>query len=65
MGKPRMLGMKSSYIPNARADRLNNRKLYQRGREIAVRDTDDIKQRKDQKRMEDDKLGILEVQSNR
>lgn len=65
MSKPRMIGMKSSYIPNARADMRFNKKLYQRGRDIAERDTDDIKQRRDQKRMEDDKLGILEVQSNR
>lgn len=33
MGRPRLYGMKSSYIPNARADMQFNKKLYQRGRE--------------------------------
>lgn len=33
MGKPRLYGMKSSYIPNTRADMRFNKKLYQRGRE--------------------------------
>ena len=33
MSKPRMLGMRSSYIPNSRADMRFNKKLYQRGRE--------------------------------
>ena len=30
MGKPRLYGMKSTYIPNARAD-MRNKKLYHRG----------------------------------
>jgi hypothetical protein len=33
MSKPKLYGMKSSYIPNARADMRFNKKLYQRGRE--------------------------------
>jgi hypothetical protein len=33
MSKPKIFGMKSSYIPNARADMRFNKKLYQRGRE--------------------------------
>lgn len=33
MSKARMYGMKSSFIPNARADMRFNKKLYQRGRE--------------------------------
>lgn len=38
MAKPRLLGMKSSYIPNSKADMRFKRKVYQRGREIAERD---------------------------
>ena len=32
MSKPRKLGMKSTYIPNAKADMRRNKKVYQRGR---------------------------------
>lgn len=32
-----MLGIKSSYIPNAKADMRFKRNLYQRGREIESR----------------------------
>ena len=35
MGKPRMYGMKTGYIPNAKADMLHRKKVYQRGREKA------------------------------
>lgn len=38
MAKPRLLGMKSSYIPNSKADMRFKRKVYQRGREITERD---------------------------
>ena len=38
MAKPRLLGMKSSYIPNSKADMRFKKKVYQRGREIAERD---------------------------
>jgi len=38
MAKPRLLGMKSSYIPNSKADMRFKRNVYQRGREIAERD---------------------------
>ena len=33
MSKAKLYGMKSSYIPNSRADMRFNKKLYQRGRE--------------------------------
>lgn len=33
MSKPRKLGMKSTYIPNAKADMRRHKKVYQRGRE--------------------------------
>lgn len=35
MSKPRKLGMKSTYIPNAKADMHRHKKVYQRGREKA------------------------------
>ena len=35
MAKPRKLGMKSTYIPNAKADMRRHKKVYQRGREKA------------------------------
>ena len=35
MSKPRKLGMKSTYIPNAKADMRRHKKVYQRGREKA------------------------------
>ena len=37
MSKPRKLGMKSTYIPNAKADMRRHKKVYQRGREKAFR----------------------------
>ena len=33
MSKPRKLGMKTTYIPNAKADMRHRKKVYQRGRE--------------------------------
>lgn len=33
MSKPRKLGMKSTYIPNAKADMRRHKKVYQRSRE--------------------------------
>lgn len=41
MSKPRKLGMKSTYIPNAKADMRHHKKLYQRQREKAFRDNDE------------------------
>lgn len=38
MSKARKLGIKSNYIPNAKADRRFRKNFYQRGREIAERD---------------------------
>ena len=33
MSKPRKIGIKSTYIPNAKADMRHRKKVYQRGRE--------------------------------
>lgn len=34
MGKPRIYGMQSGYIPNAKADMRHKPHIYQRGREF-------------------------------
>lgn len=41
MSKPRKLGMKSTYIPNAKADMRHNKTIYQHNREKAIRDNDE------------------------
>lgn len=35
MGRPKVYGMKTSYIPNAKADMRFKKKIYQRGKEYA------------------------------
>lgn len=35
MSKPKMYGMNTGYVPNARADMRYRKKVYQRGRERA------------------------------
>ena len=55
MGKPRKYGMKSSYIPNARADMRFNKKLYQRGREYTDRHeavVQEVRERREMKQLE-------------
>lgn len=37
MSKPGLLGMRTSYIPNSKADMRFRKKVYQRGRETAER----------------------------
>lgn len=50
MSKARKLGIKSSFIPNAKADMRFRRKLYQRGREIAERDPVETRAQRRQRR---------------
>lgn len=38
MSKPKLIGMKTSYIPNAKADMRYRKKVYQRGYEKMFRD---------------------------
>lgn len=57
MGKAKMVGMNKSYIPNSKSDMRFRKKIYQRGREIAQRDLDDIRQSRDLKQMEKQKHG--------
>lgn len=55
MGKPRMLGMKSGYIPNSRADMRFNQKLYRRGREYTDRHEavmQEVRERRDLEQLE-------------
>ena len=37
MSKPKMYGIKTGYIPNAKADMRHHKKVYQHGREKAFR----------------------------
>lgn len=37
MGKAKMLGMKTTCIPNAKADMRYRQKIHQKGRETALR----------------------------
>ena len=39
--KARMYGMKTGYVPNAKADMRHHKKVYQRGREKMFRDNDE------------------------
>ena len=37
MGKAKLLGRKTTFIPNSKADMRYRRKAFQRGRETAIR----------------------------
>ena len=52
MARPKMLGMKKTFVPNAKADMRFKKKVYQRGREIAERDPYEIHERRELKRLE-------------
>lgn len=39
--KAKMYGMKTGYIPNAKADMRHNKTVYQRNREKSFRDNDE------------------------
>lgn len=41
MSKPKMFGMNTSYVPNAKADMRHHKKVYQRQREKTSRDNDE------------------------
>lgn len=41
MAKPKLIGTKTGYIPNAKADMRYHKKVYQRGREKVFRDNDE------------------------
>lgn len=55
MSKAKKLGIKSNYIPNARADMRFNKKLYQRGREYTDKHeavVQEIRGRREMKQLE-------------
>lgn len=52
MARPKMLGMKKTFVPNSKADMRFKKKVYQRGREIAERDPYEIHERREMKRLE-------------
>lgn len=51
MSKPRKIGIKSTYIPNAKADMRHRKKVYQRGREkpTFIREAQKAEQSKEDK----------------
>lgn len=52
MARPKMLGMKKTFVPNSKADMRFKKKVYQRGREIAERDPYELHERREMKRLE-------------
>lgn len=52
MGKAKLLGAKSNFVPNSKADMRFRRKLYQHNREIAERDPYEVHERREVKRRE-------------
>ena len=51
MSKPRKIGMKTTYIPNSKADMRHRKKVYQRGREkpMFIREDQKVEQGKEGK----------------
>ena len=46
MGKAKLIGVRSKYVPNAKADMRHRKKVYQRGREKAYRNQYEIPEEK-------------------
>lgn len=55
MGKPRLFGTRSLYIPNAKADMRYMRKLHQKGRENAARCQYEIPKERMERQLEQEK----------
>lgn len=51
MGKARLLGAKSNFVPNSKADMRFRRKIYQHNREIAERDPYEIHECREMNRL--------------
>lgn len=51
MSKPKMYGVKTGYVPNAKADMRHRKKVYQRGREkpMFIREDQKVEQGKEGK----------------
>ena len=52
MSKARMYGKQGGYVPNARADMRQRKKVYQRGREIAGKAQLAAQERRDRREKE-------------
>lgn len=48
MSKPKKYGLKTGYIPNAKADMRHNKKVYQHGREKAFQNVQDQRKKGDE-----------------
>lgn len=57
MGKPRMIGWNSRFVPNSKSDMRFKKKVYQRGREIAERDPYELHAKREMKQLEEMKRG--------
>lgn len=57
MSKARLYGMPGSYTPNSKMDMRHKKKVYQHQREMAERDPEEIRQRKELKELEAMKYG--------
>lgn len=55
MSKARLLGMKTSYIPNSKADMRFKKKVYQRGREISGKAQIAAQERRERREKEGEK----------
>lgn len=49
MAKAKLLGMRSAYVPNAKADMRYRKKVYQRCREVAERSAELKQERRDRR----------------
>ena len=61
MSKARLYGMPGSYTPNSKMDMRHKKNVYQRGREIAERDMQEIRERRELKELEAMKYGKTET----
>lgn len=54
MGRPKMYGLKTGFVPNAKADMRYQRNIYQRGREYTEKHqavVQEIRERREMKRL--------------
>ena len=59
MSKPRMYGSVWRYTPNNSMDARKKKKVYQHGRQIAERDMQEIRERKELRQLEQMKMEAM------
>lgn len=59
MSKPRMYGSVGHFTPNNRMDMRRKTKIYQHGRQIAERDMQEIRERKELRQLEQMKMEAM------